>query len=159
LTEHIDLKCELVHNLGRHLSAIPTEALPPQVIKVHHAGEGREHCEKIAQRNVLSTDGDAMKKAKAKTKVKAARRKVSPIPRGYHSVTPYLSVRGGAAAIESYKKAFGAKEIHAFAGGDFITQQRIAVLVGGTGTGKTHLAAASSSSTSSARSTSELQSS
>jgi PhnB protein len=26
-------------------------------------------------------------------------------------VTPYLSVRGGGAAIEFYKKAFGAKEI------------------------------------------------
>ena len=54
-----------------------------------------------------------MKKAKtkAKTKAKATKRKVSPIPKGYHSVTPYLSVRGGAAAIEFYKKAFGAKEI------------------------------------------------
>jgi PhnB protein len=50
-----------------------------------------------------------MKKAKAKTKAKAAKR--STIPKGYHAVTPYLSVRGGAAAIEFYKKAFGAKEI------------------------------------------------
>jgi PhnB protein len=53
----------------------------------------------------------AMKKTKAKTKAKATKRKVSPIPKGYHSVTPYLSVRGGGAAIEFYKKAFGAKEI------------------------------------------------
>ncbi len=52
-----------------------------------------------------------MKKAKATTKAKAKKRKVSPIPKGYHWVTPYLSVRGGAAAIEFYKKAFGAKEI------------------------------------------------
>ena len=51
-----------------------------------------------------------MKKAKAKAKTKATKRKVSPIPKGYHSVTPYLSVRGGTAAIEFYKKAFGAKE-------------------------------------------------
>jgi PhnB protein len=36
--------------------------------------------------------------------------KVKPIPDGYHSVTPYLIVNGGAAAIEFYKKAFGAKE-------------------------------------------------
>jgi hypothetical protein len=52
-----------------------------------------------------------MRKAKAKTKAKATKRKVSPIPKGYHSVTPYLSVRGAAAAIEFYKKAFGAREI------------------------------------------------
>jgi PhnB protein len=33
-----------------------------------------------------------------------------PIPEGYHSVTPYLSVDDAAEAIEYYKKAFGAKE-------------------------------------------------
>ena len=36
---------------------------------------------------------------------------VSPIPEGYHSVTPYLIVKGAAAAIEFYKKAFGATEL------------------------------------------------
>jgi PhnB protein len=33
------------------------------------------------------------------------------IPKGYHSVTPGLTVRDGAKAIEFYKQAFGAKEI------------------------------------------------
>src|SRR6186713_2775666 len=32
------------------------------------------------------------------------------IPRGYHSITPYITVKGGDAAIEFYKKAFGAEE-------------------------------------------------
>jgi PhnB protein len=36
---------------------------------------------------------------------------VKPIPEGYHSVTPYLIVRGGAEAIDYYKKAFGATEL------------------------------------------------
>jgi PhnB protein len=36
--------------------------------------------------------------------------KVKPIPDGYHHVTPYLSIRGAAAAIDFYKKAFGAVE-------------------------------------------------
>lgn len=36
---------------------------------------------------------------------------VSPIPTGYHSVTPYLVVRGAAKAIEFYKAAFGAIEV------------------------------------------------
>lgn len=42
---------------------------------------------------------------------RAPKKKVQPIPAGYGSVTPYLSVRGAAQAIEFYKKAFGAKEI------------------------------------------------
>jgi len=35
---------------------------------------------------------------------------VKPIPEGYHSVTPYLVIDGAAAAIEFYKKVFGATE-------------------------------------------------
>ena len=37
--------------------------------------------------------------------------KVKPIPEGYHSVTPYLIIKNAAAAIEFYKKAFGATEL------------------------------------------------
>ena len=36
---------------------------------------------------------------------------VQAIPKGYHSVTPYLIVHDGVAALEYYKKAFGAKEL------------------------------------------------
>ena len=36
---------------------------------------------------------------------------VKPIPEGYHSVTPYLIVKGAAGALEYYKKAFGAVEL------------------------------------------------
>jgi len=36
---------------------------------------------------------------------------VKPIPDGYHSVTPYLIVQGGARAIDFYKQAFGATEL------------------------------------------------
>jgi PhnB protein len=39
------------------------------------------------------------------------RTKTKPIPKGYHAVTPYLSVQGAADAIAFYKKAFGAKEV------------------------------------------------
>jgi PhnB protein len=39
---------------------------------------------------------------------------VKPIPEGYHSVTPYLIIRGAADAIEFYKKAFGATELFRF---------------------------------------------
>jgi PhnB protein len=33
-----------------------------------------------------------------------------PVPEGYHTVSPYLAVEDAAAAIEFYKRAFGAKE-------------------------------------------------
>jgi PhnB protein len=36
--------------------------------------------------------------------------KAKPIPDGFHTITPYLSVKNGAQAIEFYKKAFGAQE-------------------------------------------------
>lgn len=36
---------------------------------------------------------------------------VKPIPDGYHSVTPYLIIKGAADAIEFYKNAFGATEL------------------------------------------------
>lgn len=36
---------------------------------------------------------------------------VSPIPDGYHSVTPYLIIKGAARALEFYKQAFGASEV------------------------------------------------
>ena len=56
-----------------------------------------------------------MKRRKAVRKdparIAAAKRKVQPVPAGYHSVTPYLSIDGAADAIDFYKKAFGAKEI------------------------------------------------
>lgn len=36
--------------------------------------------------------------------------KVKPIPDGYRTITPYLCIKGAAAALEFYKKAFGAVE-------------------------------------------------
>jgi PhnB protein len=36
---------------------------------------------------------------------------VKPIPEGYHTLTPYLIIRGAAQAIDFYKKAFDAKEL------------------------------------------------
>jgi PhnB protein len=36
---------------------------------------------------------------------------VKPIPDGYHSVTPYLIIKGAAEAIDFYKQAFAATEL------------------------------------------------
>jgi len=35
---------------------------------------------------------------------------VKPIPDGFHTVTPYLSVKGAAKALDFYQRAFGATE-------------------------------------------------
>lgn len=48
-----------------------------------------------------------MAKRKAK---KTSTKKVSYVPKGYHSVTPGLAIRDAAQAIDFYKKALGAKE-------------------------------------------------
>ncbi|HEY7334300.1 MAG TPA: VOC family protein [Bryobacteraceae bacterium] len=37
--------------------------------------------------------------------------KVQPIPKGYHSLTPYLVVNDARKAIEFYQRAFGAQQI------------------------------------------------
>src|SRR5262245_19583397 len=58
-----------------------------------------------------------MKEAKS-GKGKPAAKKVQWMPKGYHSVTPYLSIKGGGEAIEFYKKAFGAKELMRMPGPD-----------------------------------------
>jgi len=38
-------------------------------------------------------------------------KKVKPVPDGYHHITPYLVIQGAAAAIDFYKKVFGATEL------------------------------------------------
>ena len=68
------------------------------------------------------------KSTKAKTRSKAKRAKAQRarhIPAGYHSVTPYLAVRGAAAAIEFYKRVFGAKEKVRFPDGERIAHAEI----------------------------------
>lgn len=51
-----------------------------------------------------------MARRKSSQKKKKAAKKVSPIPKAFHAVTPGLAVRDAAQAIEFYKRAFGAKE-------------------------------------------------
>jgi PhnB protein len=43
---------------------------------------------------------------------------VKPVPDGYHTVTPYLIVRGAAGAIDFYRQAFGARELLRMTGPD-----------------------------------------
>ena len=54
----------------------------------------------------------ARKVAKPAKKVSKATRKkaVKPIPPGYHVVTAYLCIDGASAAIDFYKRVFGARE-------------------------------------------------
>ena len=43
---------------------------------------------------------------------------VKPVPEGFHTVTPYVTIGGAYEAIEFYKKAFGAEEIFRWADPD-----------------------------------------
>ncbi len=55
---------------------------------------------------------------------------VKPIPDGYHSVTPALTVRGAEQAIEFYKTAFGAEELVRFPGPDGKTIMHAEIKIG-----------------------------
>src|SRR5213080_2991754 len=52
------------------------------------------------------------KKSKKAKKSKPKQAKVNPVPKGFSTITPYLSIDGAATAIDWYKKAFGAKELY-----------------------------------------------
>ena len=43
---------------------------------------------------------------------------VNPIPQGYHTATPYLTVDDGERAIDFYRRAFGAEEVLRLTGPD-----------------------------------------
>jgi len=60
----------------------------------------------------------AKAKARPAAKAKARPAKVEPVPKGYHTITPVLTVSNGAQAIEFYKKAFGAVELFRMTGPD-----------------------------------------
>jgi PhnB protein len=51
----------------------------------------------------------------------------SPTPEGYNTVMPYLRIRGAAAALEFYKKAFGAKKRLHLTMGDCIGHAEIEI--------------------------------
>jgi PhnB protein len=50
-----------------------------------------------------------------------------PIPEGYHTVTPSISVKSAAKAIEFYKKAFGAVETVRMGHGDQVMHAEIKI--------------------------------
>lgn len=65
--------------------------------------------------------------------MKAARklsRAVEPIPEGYHTVTPALTIRGAGKAIDFYKKAFGAKLLDRVDGPDGKSVMHAALQIG-----------------------------
>jgi len=53
----------------------------------------------------------AKAKARPKAPPRAKAKKVQPVPAGYHTVTPYLTVSDGAGALAFYGRAFGAREV------------------------------------------------
>jgi PhnB protein len=50
-----------------------------------------------------------------------------PVPAGFHTLTPHLTVKGAKDAIDFYGKAFGAKEIRRHAMGDTIAHAQLQI--------------------------------
>jgi PhnB protein len=57
-------------------------------------------------------------------------RKVSPVPKGYHTVTPVLVVQNAAAAIEFYKTTFNAQELSRTYAADGVIILRAEIKIG-----------------------------
>jgi PhnB protein len=55
---------------------------------------------------------------------------VKPIPEGYHSITPHLTVRGADRAIDFYRRAFGAEELGRMHGPDRKTVMHAELKIG-----------------------------
>jgi len=58
---------------------------------------------------------------------KNTKKKVKPIPAGYHTATPYLIINDAASAIDFYTRAFGAKESMRFEHGGKIGHAEIRI--------------------------------
>ena len=56
--------------------------------------------------------------------------KVKPVPEGYHSVTPDLTLKDSIKAIKFYKKAFGAKEMGVFPSPDGKSTMHAVIKIG-----------------------------
>jgi len=63
----------------------------------------------LKPRKLKSRKSSKSRTSKKNQRSQSKSKRVDPIPRGYHSVTPYLIVSNGEKAIEFYKTAFGAK--------------------------------------------------
>jgi len=63
----------------------------------------------------------------ARAKEAGAMDDVSAIPKGYHSVTPYLIIDGAAQAIQFYREAFGASEVFRLPMGDKLAHGEIRI--------------------------------
>jgi PhnB protein len=62
-----------------------------------------------ASRKSPSRKSAARKSAASKAAPK--KKSVPAIPAGYHAITPYLAIQNAAAALDFYKRAFGAREL------------------------------------------------
>jgi PhnB protein len=64
----------------------------------------------MAKKKTVAKKKGAAKAARKGAAKKAAKKKVSAVPAGFSTVTPYLVCRNASGAIDFYKKAFGARE-------------------------------------------------
>jgi uncharacterized glyoxalase superfamily protein PhnB len=75
------------------------------------------------------------KRASARRPVRAAKKapakkRVQAVPAGYQTVTPHLTIKGAARAIDFYKRAFGAKERGRMPGPDGESVMHAELLIG-----------------------------
>lgn len=75
------------------------------------ATRGKTAKRKTTRKKTKTARGKTAKRKSTKKASTKRKKQVTAIPKGYHSITPYLIINDAARAIDFYKKAFGAKEI------------------------------------------------
>jgi Glyoxalase/Bleomycin resistance protein/Dioxygenase superfamily len=88
----------------------------PRVMRIHHTRGARS-------RYVAAAPAEAPER-------KGSHPMVKPIPDGYRTVTPYLTVKSAAQAIDFYTRAFGAQEVERMTGPDGQSVMHAEVKVG-----------------------------
>lgn len=86
-------------------------ALPDRVEQLLAIGQALSDLPRDRFRTHLKAELERKTSMSTSAKPAPAKSGLPPVPEGYHTVTPYLSVKGAARAIEFYQKAFGATEV------------------------------------------------
>jgi PhnB protein len=89
----------------------PEPDLAPEESKLAELADLASRLRDLPRQNFKMNLKDDLERRALMAATAKATGKVRPVPEGYHTVTPYLCVKGAAQALEFYKKAFGATEL------------------------------------------------
>ena len=107
---------KLVKKPVKKLVKKPVKKLVKKTVKKPVKKLVKKPVKKLVKKPAKKPVKKLVKKPVKKPVLKRKSKKVAPVPKGYHNLTPCLMVSNAVEAIEFYKKVFGAKEVMRFNG-------------------------------------------